>query len=543
MSGATGINLALAHQAIAGEVPERECIVWGRRRLRWADVAERTARLGGLLQQRGLGCFHEREGLAGWERGQDTVAQMLFNGHEYLEVMVGAYRARCAPVNVNYRYTAEELAYVLLDSGARALVYDVSLAGAVQGALPDAPDVGLLLEVGGASTPAIEGALPYEAALQGIDPWPCAPGCSPDDLYVLYTGGTTGRPKGVLWRQADFVAGALGILAARPDDLATAAPAGERLRVLPTAPFMHGAAHWNAWSAWLGGGTVVVQDGVHHLDAADVWATIARERVTSVQIVGDAFARPLLDELHRHRYDLSSLRFVVSGGAVLSAVNKQAFVDLIPGVQVIDIVGSSESGRQGVHTSSARSGATTGTFGPSAGAAVLDEARQRELPPGSTELGWLATSGRVPLGYLGDPEKTTATFPVVGGVRYSVPGDRARRAADGSIELLGRDAVCINTGGEKVFAEEVEQTLKTHPAVVDVLVVGRPSEVWGQEVVAVVQLRAEATDDELRAACAAHLARYKLPKAFVRTDTIARTPSGKPDYAWARARVTQGQGT
>ncbi|HEX9260798.1 MAG TPA: acyl-CoA synthetase, partial [Acidimicrobiales bacterium] len=271
---------------------------------------------------------------------------------------------------------------------------------------------------------------------------------------------------------------------------------------------------------------------------ADVWTTVARERVASVQIVGDAFARPLIDELHRHSYDLSALRFIVSGGAVLSAVNKQALLDLVPGVQVIDIVGSSEAGRQGVHTSSTRSGAATGSFGPSAGATVLDDARTAELAPGTGAIGWLASAGRVPLGYLGDPDKTRATFPVIGGSRYSVPGDRARRAADGSIELLGREAVCINTGGEKVFAEEVEQVLKAHPAVVDALVVGRPSELWGQEVVAVVHLRAPASDDELRAACAEHLARYKLPKAIIRRDAIGRTPSGKPDYTWAKTQVS-----
>jgi fatty-acyl-CoA synthase len=440
-------------------------------------------------------------------------------------------------VNVNFRYTAGELAYVTNDAAARALVYDVSLAPVVAAARPSLRADMLFIEVGGDATTAVPGALVYEAALAAHEPT-TPPTFSADDLYVLYTGGTTGKPKGVLWRQADFVAGALGV-SATTDELVRGAARGERLRVLPSPPFMHGAAQWFAWNAWLGGGTVVIQDDVHHVDPSDVLAAMQRERVSSLQIVGDAFARPLIDRLRSGDIEVPTLRFLVSGGAVLSASSKSELLKLLPDVRIIDIVGSSESGRQGVQTSTVASGATSGRFDPALGATVLNATRDRELPAGSAEIGWLATSGFVPLGYLGDAEKTAATFPVVDGVRYSVPGDRARRAGDGSIVLLGRDAATVNSGGEKIFAEEVETVLMSHPAVYDALVVGRASARWGEEVVAVVHLRAEPapSDDELRAHCATELARYKIPKAFVRRDFVQRSPSGKPDYVWARAQL------
>jgi acyl-CoA synthetase (AMP-forming)/AMP-acid ligase II len=304
------------------------------------------------------------------------------------------------------------------------------------------------------------------------------------------------------------------------------------LRSCPAPPLMHGAAHWNAISTWTSGGTVVIQDHPEHLDAADILRTIERERVGALNIVGDAFARPLLEELRTGTYDVSSLRHIVSGGAVLSSSIKQALTELIPGLTVVDIVGSSESGRQGVGT-----GTSTGAFEPSPTACVLSDDRTRRLQPGDDEVGWLAQTGRMPRGYLGDKDKTQATFPIIGGVRHVIAGDRARLGADGRIELLGRESVTINTGGEKVFAEEVELALKHHPAVYDALVVGRPSERWGQEVVAVVRLRdGEAPDDaELVATAAEHVARYKLPKQIVRVDAIERSASGKPDYQWARA--------
>jgi fatty-acyl-CoA synthase len=469
---------------------------------------------------------------------QDHVALYLTNGNEYLEGMLGSYKARAAPFNVNYRYVTEELTYLLRDARTRAVIYHARYATMLAAVLPtlDEPPV-LLLQVedesGNARPP---GALDYEAALErasSASP-PVTP--SPDDLYIVYTGGTTGMPKGTLWRQADFLVSALGLRRRDGSDFESVDEIVDiarrsRLRSCPAPPLMHGAAHWNAISTWTSGGTVVLQDEPRHLDAIDILSTIERERVSALNIVGDAFARPLVEELRNGSYDISCLRHIISGGAVFSSSVKQELTELVPDLTIVDIVGSSEAGRQASST-----GTGTGAFAPSSNACVLSDDRSRRLDAGDPEIGWLAQTGRMPRGYLGDREKSERTFPTIDGVRYVIAGDRARLMDDGRIELLGRESVTINTGGEKVFAEEVEHALKHHPAVYDALVVGRPSERWGQEVVAVVRLRDEsgATDDELRATIAEHVARYKVPKAFLRVDRIERSPSGKPDYAWAR---------
>jgi acyl-CoA synthetase (AMP-forming)/AMP-acid ligase II len=298
---------------------------------------------------------------------------------------------------------------------------------------------------------------------------------------------------------------------------------------------MHGAAHWNALSCWLAGGTVVIQDETDHLHPVDVLDTCEREAVGSLLIVGDAFARPLLDELERTPRDLGALRFLMTGGAVLSPAIKDRFVAALPDLRIVDILGSSETGRHGLNTTRAGAEAEPGVFAPSSTTVVLDPDRRRVLAPGEAEVGWLAQRGRVPLGYLGDRRRTEATFPRIDGVVHAVAGDRARLRADGRIELLGRDSVTINTGGEKVHAEEVEQALKDHPSVYDALVVGRPSERWGQEVVAVVSVTDGFDPAVVGQAAARHLARYKLPKDYVVVPEVQRSASGKPDYAWARA--------
>jgi fatty-acyl-CoA synthase len=533
------LNLAAVHEAIAAAVPDRECIVWRDRRLTWADVTDRSRRLAALLAAHEMGIHQPPLDCQPWESPHDHVALYLHNGNEYLEGMLGAAKARCAAVNINYRYVAEELEYVLADSAAAAIVYHGAFAPTLAEVLPALPHLRLLVQVDdGSGTPLLPGAVDYEAALAGMVPAP-PPELSPDDRYILYTGGTTGLPKGVLWRQADFLAACLGI--AQTTEALVAAAQASTLRVLAAPPFMHGAAHWNALSAWLAGGTVVIQDDPVHLDPDDVLRTATAEAVTSLLIVGDAFARPLVDALRRGQHDTSRLRFLLTGGAVLSASVKEELLELVPHLNIVDVLGSSETGRQGVHRSDRGRGASSGTFDRSPTADVLSEDLTRRLEPGDPELGWLAQTGRVPLGYLGDHEKTARTFPLVEGVRHAVAGDRARILADGAIELHGRDSVTINTGGEKVFAEEVEQALKRHPAVFDAVVVGRPSERWGQEVVGVVELRPDATpptDEELRTAAAAHLARYKLPKAFVRVPKVERSPSGKPDYRWAADAAT-----
>jgi fatty-acyl-CoA synthase len=280
---------------------------------------------------------------------------------------------------------------------------------------------------------------------------------------------------------------------------------------------------------------VFVQSVTDRLDPVDIWSLIEREQINFLLIVGDAFARPLLDELDRHAYDLSSLTVVLSGGAPLAAPLKEQLLAHLPTLLIVDGLGSSEAGGQLSHVS-VGSGATTGTFPLSPGNHVLSSDLDRELAPGDDELGWLAKSGRLALGYLGDPEKTARTYPVIGGTRYAVPGDRARLRADNVIELHGRDSVTITSGGEKIFAEEVEAALKAHSAVYDCVVAGRPSERWGSEVVAVVRLRPghQATADELLHTAGEHIARYKLPKAVVFVDEIVRSPAGKADYRWAK---------
>jgi acyl-CoA synthetase (AMP-forming)/AMP-acid ligase II len=526
------LNVGTLVATVAAAVPEREAIVErGGRRATYAQLLDRCRRLATVLRSHGLGT-HDGPPPEPWEAGQDLALLYLTNCPEYLEGMLGSYLARVGPANVNYRYTAEEVAHLVADSRAPAAIAHARFAHTLLEAASRAGrTIDLLLVVDdGSGTPLPDGATWYEEALAAAEPGTDLPEPSPADLYVVYTGGTTGMPKGVLWRQTDFLAGALGITGTYAGLAeAAAAPGRAELRALPAPPLMHGAAHWNALSCLGGGGTVVLPARPENVDPADLLDTVEEERCTSLNIVGDAFAAPILDEQLARPRDLSTLRFLISGGAVLSPTLKARWVAQVPGLRIVDIVGSSESGRQAV-------GGGTGParFERSASAVVLDDERRRLLEPGTGEVGWLATSGPIPRGYLGDEAKTAATFPIVDGTRYVVAGDRVRLLADGAIEFLGRESVTINTGGEKVFAEEVEQALKAHPAVLDAIVVGRPSERWGQEVVAVVALRpGGAADGDLREAAAATIARYKLPKAFVRVDEVRRTASGKPDYAWA----------
>lgn len=537
------LNIAALHEAIAEAVPERECLVFRDRRLRWADVQDRSRRLADVLRQAGLGCHRERDGLAGHESGQDHVALYLYNGNEYLEGMLGAFKARCAPVNVNYRYVEEELLYLLRDSEAKGVVYHASFAPLLSHLREELPQIRLWLQVeDGSGTPLLPGAQDYESALAGASPSEPR-GLTPDDLYILYTGGTTGMPKGVLWRQEDIIRAALLPPRVEPtlEAVVERARRGGDVRVLPAPPFMHGAAHWAAFTMWFVGGTVFVQSDPRHLDPDDIWSTVERERITALTIVGDAFGRPLLDALRHGHYDVTSLKTVSSGGAILTASLKRELLEALPGVRILDVLGSSESGHQATQISKPGRDPAAGGFSPQGGNLVLKEDLSGPVEPGSGEVGWLARSGPAPLGYYRDPEKTARTFPVVSGMRYAVPGDRATLEADGQLRLLGRDSVTINSGGEKIFAEEVEQALKHHPAVFDAVVTGTPNERFGQQVTALVRLRsgAEASEAGLREECARHLARYKIPRAFVFVDAIVRAPSGKADYRWARQRAME----
>ena len=540
-------TLAGVNELVAEAVPDREALVFGDRRLTFAQLAERSRRLASYLHSRGLGAHRERAELAPHESGQDHLGLYLYNGNEYLEGMLGAFKSRVAPFNVNYRYVADELRYLLNDAGTRGLVYHACFAPTLAEVLPELPSLEVLIQVADDSgEPLLDGAVDYEEALASGDPAgpPVEP--SPDDLYILYTGGTTGMPKGVLWRQHDIFMNAMGgkeigtwIEVRSGEEIQQKARdnAGFRLMILP--PLMHGAAQWASFMMLNAGSSLVVPTA-RSLDPAEVWDLVEREQVQSITVVGDAMARPLLEEYQRGGRDASTLFVVGNGGAPFSAALKEEILEAMPNVMVNDSVGSSETGAQASHLS-VKGGAATGKFSPGPGAVVLSESLDRVLEPGHEGIGWLAQTGAVPLGYLGDADKTARTFPTIDGVRYSVPGDRAIHKEDGAIELLGRDSQCINSGGEKIFVEEVEMAIVSHPAVADVVVCGRPSDRWGSEVTAVVQLTPDAsvTEAELEAHAERSIARYKLPKAWVFVDTVVRSPAGKADYRWAKALAAE----
>jgi fatty-acyl-CoA synthase len=533
-------SLAAVHEAIAASRSDADCLVFRDRRFSWAEITERTRRLANHLIGEGLGVTTERANLAGHESGQDHLAIYLHNGNEYLEAMLGALKARVASLNVNYRYVAEELLYLLTDSQASAVVVHSAFTPTLTEVLDQLPNLRVILQVPDESgNPLLPGAVWYEDALAAASPERPDVEWSPDDLYMLYTGGTTGMPKGVMWRNGDAMVECFGgsKTASTIDEFVAEANTG--LKALLAPPFMHGAGHWMSFRTWLGGGTVFVQSVPERLDPVDIWSMVEREQINFLLIVGDAFARPLLDELAQPTngtgYDLSSLTVLLSGGAPLSAPLKDEFLAHLPTLMIVDGLGSSEAGGQ-VSQVSTGGGATTGTFEITPGNVVLSADLDRVVGEGDPEIGWLAKRGRLALGYLGDPEKTARTYPVVDGVRYAIPGDRARLLEGGIVELHGRDSVTINSGGEKIFAEEVEAAIKSHPGVYDCVVAGRPSERWGNEVVAIVRIRDgyDVDDEALRTAAAAHIARYKLPKVIRYVDEVVRSPSGKADYRWAK---------
>ncbi|MBI1816234.1 MAG: acyl-CoA synthetase [Deltaproteobacteria bacterium] len=537
-----GFNLAEINEAIAAAIPERECIVYRDRRISWQEFTTRTRQLGNFLRSRGLGCHQERATLQNFESGQDHLGIYLYNGNEYLEGMIGAYKARVAPFNVNYRYVEDELVYLLNDADCRALIYHARFAPTLQKIRGDLPHLEVLLQVADESGHGLlPGAVDYEDAVRESSPERPPVEWSSDDLYILYTGGTTGMPKGVLWRQEDIFFGALG--GALPGGMKHESigsivemAKASSMRALPAPPFMHGAAHWMAFTCFHQGGTVIVQNDPGHLDPHDIWSIIEREKIGFLTIVGDAFGRPLLDHLGKQTYDLSSLTILLSGGAILTPALKQEFLDKIPHLMIIDGFGASETGGQGSQITMKGMPASTGSFKMNEQTIVLTHDLSAQVAPGSDESGWLARSGHVPLGYFKDAEKTAKTFPVVNGARYAVPGDHAKIGADGAIVVLGRGSVSINSGGEKIYPEEVEKALKHHPSVYDAVVVGTPNPRFGQQVTAVVQARAGEVPgkEELTEFCANHVARYKLPKAIIYVDEMVRSPSGKADYRWAK---------
>ena len=542
----TQFTIPAVTTAVANAIGDRDLVIQGERRFSYAHILERSNRLANYLHSRGLGCHTERSELAGHETGQDLLGIYAYNGNEFVESLLGAFAARVAPFNVNFRYVKNELQYLLADAGATALVYHATFAPRVAEILPDLPQLRVLIQIAdGSGNELLDGAVDYEDALASVTAAAPPVQHSPDDLYVLYTGGTTGMPKGVLWRQADIFMTSFGgrdLVTGQPvaclEDIVTRVTAGPGTKLMVLPPLMHGAAQWSVMTALTTGQSVVFPSVVERLDADEVIRTIERERVLAVTVVGDAIARPLVAAIEKGAADVSSLAVVANGGALLTPYVKQQLIEVLPNAIIIDGVGSSETGAQMHHMSTSGS-VSTGTFNAGPDTFVAAEDLSSILPLGHDGIGWLAQRGYVPLGYKGDATKTAATFPVIDGVRYAIPGDRARHRDDGHIELLGRDSVTINSGGEKIFAEEVETAVASHPAVADVVVAGRPSDRWGQEVVAVVALaegtRADA--EELIAHAAQSLARYKLPKAIVFRTVVERSPSGKADYRWAREQA------
>ncbi len=534
-----GMSLATVWESVADTVPDAPALVHGDLVRTWRELDDRAARLAAHLDAAGVGPGAK-------------LACYLYNGPEYLEATFAAFKVRAAPINVNYRYLEAELEYLLDNADAEAVVFDVEFSDRLEHVRGALPKVRVWLCVGADDEhPAPVWAEDYEATIARTAPMERIER-SGDDLWFLYTGGTTGMPKGVMWPHRNLLATAAATFAvvkrpvpSTPTEVAEAVTAfhdqGRAVRLLPAAPLMHGTSAITAVAVLSAGGTVVTLTS-RSFDADELCRAVEQHRVTQLTIVGDAFAKPIVAALGRARdegapYDVSSLKIVVSSGVMWSAPAKEELLGFCSAT-LVDSLGSSEG--VGFASSVARKGETTPTAKFSLGehARVFTE-DGREVAPGSGERGLLAVGGPIPIGYYKDPDKSAQTFRTFAGRVWSVPGDWATVELDGTITLLGRGSVCINTAGEKVYPEEVEETLKLHDAVSDCNVVGLPDEKWGQSVTAVVALvgtadPAAAPDaPALIAHCKAHLAGYKCPKRIVFVERVQRGPNGKPDYRWA----------
>ncbi len=529
-------------RAVAAAVPDRAAVTWRGMVTTHAELLDRTARIANLLSAIGIGTTEALRRAQRWQCPQDTVAILMLNRPEFIESLLGIFAARAVAVNVNYRYTPAEVAHVLEVTHAQAVIYETRFSSTIDRALDLVGHTIRRIEVtdhGTADAPTID----YRAALDEQSAGLVDRQWSPHDRYLVMTGGTTGAPKAVLWNQEDIFVAAMGGWPAKVDapfsqvsDVVSRIAAESRPTV-SAPPFMHGAGQWSALAALFSGNTVAIQSVIDRLDPADVWTCVQQNQATTLLIAGDAFGRPLWRELTRQNYELHALRFIISGAVALTAEVKIGLQQCLPSVVIIENAGASESGSQlSVRTTGDNPMPGNGVFTPRAGTVILSEDRRSVVAPDSREEGWLARRRWVPLGYLDAPDETTRTFPIVNGERYSIPGDRARYQTSESIQLLGRDSLVINTGGEKVYVEEVEQCLAAHPAVDDAVVVGRPSERWGQQVCAVVALRNSCPTEELRTWAAASLAAYKLPKQWRVVEEVQRGPAGKPDYRWAAAQ-------
>jgi 3-oxocholest-4-en-26-oate---CoA ligase len=540
----SGFNLADLFEYVADAVPDREAVVSPARRLTYRELDERSNRLAAVLTSYGIG--------AG-----DHIGLQLLNGSEYLEGMLAAFKLSAVPVNVNFRYVESELRHLYDDADLVAVIHHRQFSGRVAAAADEAPLVKHLIDVDDDSDAEVAGgAVDYEQAVAGAPPArPDSGARSGDDRYIAYTGGTTGMPKGVVWRQEDIFFAAMGggDVFQSGNFITTPAEIVERIpevggTILTTPPLMHVSAQWGVFAALFGGGRVVFPPH-GRFDADAIWRLVADEGVNILTIVGDTMARPLAEAITRANeagtpYDTSSLIVIGSGGAVLSTTAKGRIAELLPNVMVVDGFGSSETGVVGNKLHVAGDTSTAPRFTVNAQTQVLDD-DGRPVEPGSGTVGRLARKGHVPLGYYKDETKTAKTFLEVDGERWVLPGDMATVDADGTVVLLGRGSTSINTGGEKVYPEEVETALMTSPDVADAVVVGLPDERWGERVVAVVKPAEGATPtlERLQEHARATLAGYKVPRSLVLVDHLERTPAGKADYKWAKGKAAAEAGT
>jgi fatty-acyl-CoA synthase len=524
-------------EVIADAVPDAPAVIEGGVRRSWREYEDRAARIAAGLAAAGLG-------------PDAKVGLYAYNSAAYLEAHFGAFKIRGVPVNANYRYTAHELVYLLDNADAEALVFDARFGDRVAEIRGQLPRLKLLVEIDDGSGEHLDGAIGLEALIAAHAPLP-RQDYSEDDIYMLYTGGTTGMPKGVMYRQGDFSQGLMsgydfrGLPRPTNREELTAAvqalqAAGAAPRSVPACPLMHGTGLWLGVIIphQLGGCAVVFRN--EHFDAGALWSLIEREKVTDVAIVGDAFARPMLNALEAAQaagkpYDVSSLKLIISSGVMFSREVKEGILSFAD-VTIVDGMGATEGSMGTSVVSRALPPGETAKFLANPTTKVFDEDDQ-EILPGSDKIGMIANGGFAPVGYYKDPVKSAATFRVIDGHRYSFPGDFARIAADGTLILLGRGSACINTGGEKVFPEEVEEALKAHPDVHDCLVVGVPDERFGQRVIALLSPRAGCALDEasLIEFARTRIAGYKTPRQIIVVGEVQRAPNGKADYKWAKA--------
>ncbi len=522
-------NFADLWEVIADQLPGATALVHGDRRYTWSQMDRRADGLAATLVGSGL-------------TYQSKVAQYLYNRPEYMESVFGTLKAGMVPVNTNYRYMKDELIYLWDNADTEAVVFEGSFAEGIEPIRSKLPNVKIWLFVDDGSGPCPEWATPYEEAVTSARegrftaPWER----TGDDLYLLYTGGTTGYPKGVMWRQDDLFMRVLGGLSLAPFSLTGGmdgvrrALKGPGISLLPACPLMHGTGAFTALGIMSMAGSIVTLTK-RSFDAAELLETVTREKINALSIVGDAFAKPIVAELEAHpdRYTIASVVSIISSGVMWSEQTKEALLDRNPNMLLVDVFSSSEAVGMGMSISSGVTAANTGKFTLGEGVRVLDPDTLEEVAPGSDTSGIVALPGRNPIGYYKDERKTAATFRLIGGVSYVIPGDFATIGADGTIHLLGRGSECINTGGEKVFPEEVEEVIKAHDGVRDAVVVGIPDDKFGEAITAVVELQSasQVTAHELIDHVKANLAGYKAPKRVRFVDTIGRAPNGKVDYA------------